>query len=411
MKKILLLSIFLLSSLLGVFQVSLASDRPLEYRYYKTLAWEYFCTTETKSSKIFESNFNLCKDYGVDPVAQSNIGYSMVSYWDAPTGPYVVPISWWSASNAGIIKIWNTFTCIGDWEETITCKIFYIEKLDGSFVCWDRFVGYYPCESMTNLQIRITDSVPKSDIETVILEQENSEDDVFDKYTWLFHSHWKEITPESATGMYIRMAEMQWIIKRPIEAQPSSSWITLVVTQPEVIVPTDSWATSLTVRVAAQPEPISTHATCKLNWQEVNCAQMAEAAKSWLSIGLWGFLIFWVLFLLGGIFWLVMLIHAISNPIPNKAVWIIVIFFGSLFGAIIYYFVIKKRHTVVLVPSVPTVSMQNNTATVYPDTTVPVSQIVQNPIPMATTTIEPVTPIVQPSIIASTEATNIPPSV
>jgi hypothetical protein len=105
-----------------------------------------------------------------------------------------------------------------------------------------------------------------------------------------------------------------------------------------------------------------------------------------------------------------MLIHAISNPIPNKTVWIIVIFFGSLLGAIVYYFVIKKRYTVLLVPPVPTVSMQNNTTTVYPDTAMPISQIVQSPIPMATTTLESVMPIVQPTIVASTEAINIPPN-
>jgi hypothetical protein len=54
--------------------------------------------------------------------------------------------------------------------------------------------------------------------------------------------------------------------------------------------------------------------------------------------------------------------------------------------------------------------MQNNTTTVYPDTAMPISQIVQSPIPMATTTLESVMPIVQPTIVASTEAINIPPN-
>lgn len=37
-----------------------------------------------------------------------------------------------------------------------------------------------------------------------------------------------------------------------------------------------------------------------------------------------------------------MLVHAFGNPIPNKTLWILAIFFFSPLGAIIYYFVVKR---------------------------------------------------------------------
>gem|GEM_PF-5438428 len=38
-----------------------------------------------------------------------------------------------------------------------------------------------------------------------------------------------------------------------------------------------------------------------------------------------------------------MLVHAISKPIPNKVLWILVIVLLSPIGAIVYYFSIKRH--------------------------------------------------------------------
>jgi len=38
-----------------------------------------------------------------------------------------------------------------------------------------------------------------------------------------------------------------------------------------------------------------------------------------------------------------MLIHAVSKPIENKALWIIILVFTGVIGAIIYYFVVKRK--------------------------------------------------------------------
>jgi hypothetical protein len=45
-------------------------------------------------------------------------------------------------------------------------------------------------------------------------------------------------------------------------------------------------------------------------------------------------------------FWLWMLIHALMNPGidgSEKVAWVLVVFFGSLLGALIYFFVAKPK--------------------------------------------------------------------
>jgi len=57
-------------------------------------------------------------------------------------------------------------------------------------------------------------------------------------------------------------------------------------------------------------------------------------------------LVFFVLSLLGFIFWLWMLIHAITNKglsDGEKIVWVLVIIFLPLLGSIIYFFVGKSK--------------------------------------------------------------------
>jgi hypothetical protein len=43
------------------------------------------------------------------------------------------------------------------------------------------------------------------------------------------------------------------------------------------------------------------------------------------------------------VFWLLMFIHAASKPIENKVLWIIILIFTGVIGAIVYYFVVKKK--------------------------------------------------------------------
>ncbi len=42
------------------------------------------------------------------------------------------------------------------------------------------------------------------------------------------------------------------------------------------------------------------------------------------------------------IFWIMMLVHAVSKPIKSKPLWIIVILLFGIIGAIVYYFAVKR---------------------------------------------------------------------
>jgi hypothetical protein len=82
-------------------------------------------------------------------------------------------------------------------------------------------------------------------------------------------------------------------------------------------------------------------ATCTVNGEQVAC-------PAGLGIGMLIFAI--VMFALGiffFVFWIKMIIHAASNPVQNKALWIVLMVLFGVLGAIIYYFVVKKDFVVV----------------------------------------------------------------
>ena len=65
-----------------------------------------------------------------------------------------------------------------------------------------------------------------------------------------------------------------------------------------------------------------------------------------------GFLIFFAVIAIIGlvslIFWILMLVHATKNDIPDKNMWIVILIVGLVVGlgliaAIVYYFAVKKK--------------------------------------------------------------------
>lgn len=43
------------------------------------------------------------------------------------------------------------------------------------------------------------------------------------------------------------------------------------------------------------------------------------------------------------VFWIMMLVHLVTHDIENKLVWVIIVVFTGIVGAIIYYFVVKQN--------------------------------------------------------------------
>ena len=81
---------------------------------------------------------------------------------------------------------------------------------------------------------------------------------------------------------------------------------------------------------------IASAATCSLNGKEIQCDNMPE----WFWVlGVCFFLLIVFFFF----FWFRMLLDAIKNQPENKAMWIFLIIFFNIFGAILYFFTQKKK--------------------------------------------------------------------
>ena len=86
----------------------------------------------------------------------------------------------------------------------------------------------------------------------------------------------------------------------------------------------------------------STLAECTLNGEVVPCDQMWE--EIWWIFPLIGIgLIIGALFMA---FWIWMLVDCATREFNDKVVWIIVLMFAGIIGAIVYYFVIKKKNKI-----------------------------------------------------------------
>jgi hypothetical protein len=94
-------------------------------------------------------------------------------------------------------------------------------------------------------------------------------------------------------------------------------------------------------------------ATCKLNGEEIPCDQLADGAAKFVGFGFGLFALFSLLMLAGSIFWIMMVVHAASKPIENRAMWIVILIFTGIIGAIIYYFVVKRNFKEGVAPVAP----------------------------------------------------------
>ena len=74
---------------------------------------------------------------------------------------------------------------------------------------------------------------------------------------------------------------------------------------------------------------------CTVNGKPVDCGRFFSIfILAWLALMV-SLIVFFV-------FWLLMLIHAIKNDIPNKTLWIVLMGLFQ-FPAIIYYFAVKRK--------------------------------------------------------------------
>lgn len=84
-------------------------------------------------------------------------------------------------------------------------------------------------------------------------------------------------------------------------------------------------------------------AKCFANGQEVPCKELANTVKAFAGFGIAAAIIFLVLGIFATVFWLMMIIHAAKHSIENKALWIVIMAITGIVGALIYYFVVKRK--------------------------------------------------------------------
>mgnify|MGYP006300296369 CR=1 FL=1 len=84
-------------------------------------------------------------------------------------------------------------------------------------------------------------------------------------------------------------------------------------------------------------------AKCTLNGREVDCAELGNKVKGFLSWGIGGFFVIFALGIWATVFWIMMVVHVIRHNVENKAIWIILMLFTSIVGALIYYFPVKRK--------------------------------------------------------------------
>ena len=89
---------------------------------------------------------------------------------------------------------------------------------------------------------------------------------------------------------------------------------------------------------------VTTSSDCTVNGKAVPCDQALNAVGSVLGAFGWIFGVLAIVGVLGGIFWLWMLIDCLKRDFKkdsDKILWALAIFFLSLLGAALYFFMVK----------------------------------------------------------------------
>jgi len=77
--------------------------------------------------------------------------------------------------------------------------------------------------------------------------------------------------------------------------------------------------------------------------EEVTPEEFEERAMEFLGWGIGIFIVLGIIGIIATVFWVLMIVHAATNNIEGRVVWILLMVFLGVIGAIIYYFVVKRN--------------------------------------------------------------------
>lgn len=76
---------------------------------------------------------------------------------------------------------------------------------------------------------------------------------------------------------------------------------------------------------------------------EKQLGDMQKKQNALLKFGIVGFVIFFVFGIAALVFWIMMIVHAMKHDIKDKTMWLILMIFTGIIGALIYYFTVKRN--------------------------------------------------------------------
>lgn len=87
----------------------------------------------------------------------------------------------------------------------------------------------------------------------------------------------------------------------------------------------------------------SAEAICSFGGKEMPCDEVEELSEWLLGYGSIIILLLLLFFIIALVFWAIMIMHASFNPVGKKAFWISIMVLFGIIGAIVYYFVVKRK--------------------------------------------------------------------
>lgn len=113
-----------------------------------------------------------------------------------------------------------------------------------------------------------------------------------------------------------------------------------------LVVGLSTFAATSSVALAQTYEAAGTAVgTCTVNGKVVSCDEAMNAVGSILGAFGWIFGVLAILAIVGGIFWLWMLIDCLKRDFKkdaDKILWALAIFFLNILGAVLYFFIVKN---------------------------------------------------------------------
>lgn len=92
----------------------------------------------------------------------------------------------------------------------------------------------------------------------------------------------------------------------------------------------------------------TTSVNCTVNGMPADPAQCQQALAALVPL----FAVTAVFGIIFSAFWIWMLVHAIINPIPNKVLWIVLLFLFSFPAALFYFFIVMRPFKATGKPSI-----------------------------------------------------------